>query len=256
MPFVSILLPYYKKESYVFQTIETILKQTFRNFELIIIFDEYFKKHHPIYEKLNNLKKKDKRIKIILNKKNLGVAKSRNRGLLLSKGKYIAFIDSDDLWHKRKLEIQIKFMIKNKLKFCHTNYHVINKFNQRIGIFNAPKNLSYSQLINSCDIGLSTVMIEKSIIDFVKFPLLKTKEDYVVWLSLAKKNIPILSLNKPLTYWRNTPNSLSSSMKQRTLDAFRVYYKYEKLNFIYSLFLVIKLIFKSIIKKLNIYLLK
>ena len=254
MPFVSILLPYFKKENYVFQTIETILKQTFKKFELIIIFDEYFKNYHPVYEKLKKLKKKDKRIRIILNKKNIGVSKSRNKGLFLSRGKYIAFIDSDDLWHKKKLEVQLKYMIKNKLKFSHTNYYVINEYNKRIGKFIAPKQLTYNQLIKSCDIGLSTVMIERSIIKLCNFPNLKTKEDFVVWLNLSKKNINIRALNRYFTSWRNTNNSLSASIVQRFIDAYRVYRDYEKYNILKICYFTILLALKSVIKKINIYL--
>ena len=254
MPFVTILLPYYQKERYIFQAVETILKQSFRNFELIIIFDEYFRKNHQVYKKLNILRKKDKRVKIIRNKKNLGAGKSRNIGLLKSKGKYIAFIDSDDLWHKKKLEIQTKFMIKNKLKFCHTNYYVVNELNQRIGKFKAPKKLIYKELIKSCDIGLSTVMIERSILKLCQFPKLKTKEDFVVWLNLSKKNISIISLNKYLTCWRSTENSQSSSIMQRLVDSFKVYRYFEKFSILKTYYFIILLILNSITKKINIYL--
>jgi teichuronic acid biosynthesis glycosyltransferase TuaG len=254
MPFVSILLPYYKNEPYVFQTIKSVLRQTYQNFELIIIFDEYFKGHHPVYQKLKDLRKKDKRIKILLNKKNLGVSKSRNKGLLSSKGKYIAFIDSDDLWNKKKLKLQIDFMIKNKLKFCHTNYYVIDKYNHKIGKFFAPKELKYSQLIKSCDIGLSTVIIDRTIVKYCKFPNIKTKEDFVVWLRLAKKKIQIISLNRYLTYWRSTDNSLSSPIIQRLSDAFKVYRYFQEFNLFKTFYFTILLALKSVMKKINIYL--
>ena len=254
MPLISILLPYYKKEKYIWKTIRSVLNQSFKNFELIIIFDEYFKKRHEVFEKLKGLKKKDDRIKIILNNKNLGVSASRNKGLQKAKGNYVAFIDSDDLWNKKKLEIQILYMIKNKLKFCHTNYYVINKYEKRIGQFNAPKNLNYDHLIKSCDIGLSTVIIHKSILNFCKFPKLKTKEDYVVWLRLSKKKIPIISLNRYLTSWRSTSDSLSSSIFQRLIDAYRVYRFFEKFSLIKSYYFLFLLTTKSMIKKINIYL--
>lgn len=253
MPLVSILLPYYNNEKYVFKTINSVLKQTYKRFELIIIFDEYLEIKHNVYNKLLKLKKKNKKIKIILNKKNLGVAISRNIGISKSKGKYIAFIDSDDLWNKKKLEVQVNFMKKNNLKFSHTNYNIINEKDKIIGKFYSPKKLTYSKLINSCDIGTSTVMIDRSVIHLCKFPKLKTKEDFVVWLRLAKKNISITSIDKFLTYWRSTSGSLSSSIPQRLFDAFKVYNHYENFNIIKSIVLTINLSLYSLIKKIKIY---
>ena len=101
MSLVSIVLPYYENEKYIFKTINSILNQTYKKFELIIIFDEYFKTQNKVYEKLIKLRKKNKKLKIILNKKNLGVSLSRNIGISRSKGKFIAFIDSDDIWNKK-----------------------------------------------------------------------------------------------------------------------------------------------------------
>ncbi len=253
MPLVSIILPYYDNEKYIFKTINSVLKQTYKRYELIIIFDEYFRIKHNVYDKLLKLKKKNKKIKVILNKKNLGVGISRNIGIFKSKGKYIAFIDSDDLWDKKKLETQVNFMKKNNLKFSHTNYNIINKKDQIIGKFVSPKQLTYSKLINSCDIGTSTVMIDRSIIHMCKFPKLKTKEDFVVWLRFAKKNISIISIDKFLTYWRSTGRSLSSSITQRFYDAFKVYHHYENFNVIKSIFFTVNLSLHSLIKKIKIY---
>ncbi len=253
MSLVSIVLPYYENEKYIFKTINSILNQTYKKFELIIIFDEYFKTQNKVYKKLIKLKKKNKKLKIILNKKNLGVSLSRNIGISRSRGKFIAFIDSDDIWNKKKLEVQIKFMIKNNLKFTYTNYNVIDKNGKIIGKFESPKKLTYLKLLNSCDIGTSTVVFERSIAKLCKFPRLKTKEDYVVWLRLAKKKIKIAGINLFLTDWRSSPGSLSSSILQRFFDAFKVYNHYENFGIIKSIFLTLNLSFYSLIKKIKIY---
>ena len=129
MDLVSIIMPYFKKKKYINQAIDSVIKQTYKNFELIIIYDDENK------EDLNFLKKiikKDKRIKLYINKKNLGVGRSRNKGIKLSKGSLIAFLDSDDLWTRNKLKRQIFFMKKNLLDISHTSFHIINSNNKII----------------------------------------------------------------------------------------------------------------------------
>ena len=118
-------------------------------------------------------------------------------------------------------------------------------------MINAKNNISYNDLISSCDIGLSTVMLHKSIKKFCIFPQLKTKEDYVVWLRLSKRKIKLFGLKKILTSWRKTNSSLSSSNFQKLMDAFRVYYYYEKVDFIKSIYLVIMLSLSAIKKNIQ-----
>ena len=123
-----------------------------------------------------------------MNKKNLGAGMSRNKGIKISKGEYLAFIDSDDIWHPEKLKLQISFMIKNKVLISHTSYNIIDFSDTKIGYRNA-RRIEYKDLIKSCDIGLSTVMIKKSLLKNNHFAKLKTKEDFVLWLKLAKRII-------------------------------------------------------------------
>ena len=126
MDLVSIIIPYYKKKKYIELAINSVIRQTYTNFELIIIYDDENK------EDLNFLKKiikKDKRIKIYINKNNLGAGPSRNKGIKLSKGSLIAFLDADDLWLHNKIQKQIFFMKKNSIDVSHTSYHIINANN-------------------------------------------------------------------------------------------------------------------------------
>ena len=220
-PLVSVVMPYFKKINFFEQAYYSVQNQSYKNFEIIIIYDDPYKKD------LENLKKivKKKNTKIIINKKNLGAGASRNKGIKIAKGQYIAFIDSDDLWKKDKIKLQIKFMIENNCNFSHTSYSVINKNKKFIGIRKAKKKLSFNKLLNSCDIGLSTVIINKKILKKLKFPKIKTKEDFVLWLNISKKH-EIIGLNKNLASWRKLDNSLSSNLKQKLIDGFRVYYIY------------------------------
>ena len=245
MNLVSIIMPYYNKEFYFRKSINSVLNQSYKNFELIIIFDD-------ILERYANFKKlipRDKRIKVYINKKNLGAGKSRNLGIKKSKGKFIAFIDSDDLWKKNKLYSQLKFMNNNNLKFSHTSYNVIDKNGLLLKKISAKKNMNYSDLVRSCDIGLSTVIVRAKLIKKNLFPAIKTKEDYVVWLKLAKKQNIIMGLNKYLTNWRKLSNSLSSSTFQKVVDAYRVYRYYERESIIKTIYHIFILSINSFKKK-------
>ena len=246
MDLVSIIIPYYKKKSFFKDTINSVKSQRYKNLEIIVIFDDDDPDEFKFIKK--NCEN-DKRIKIIKNNKNQGVPYSRNLGIRISKGKYIAFIDSDDKWKKNKILTQINFMKKNKIKFCFTSYNLISSNGKIYGVINAKNNISYNDLISSCDIGLSTVMLHKSIKKFCIFPQLKTKEDYVVWLRLSKRKIKLFGLKKILTSWRKTNSSLSSSNFQKLMDAFRVYYYYEKVDFVKSIYLVLMLSLNAIKKK-------
>ena len=244
-------MPYFNKKFFFKESLNSVLEQSFKNYEIIIIFDGG---DETDLKFINKIIKNKKFIKLIINKKNIGAGFSRNKGINIAKGKYIAFLDCDDLWKKNKLEKQIRFMKKNNSKFCHTNYYLIDENSKSYGLIKVKKELSYSKLMNSCDIGLSTVLLEKKLLLNYKFTNLKTKEDYALWLKLAKSPIKIEGLNLNLAYWRNTKNSLSSSLVQKLFDAFRVYYLYEKKNLIYSFSCVIRLSSYALFKKINSYL--
>ena len=238
MDLISVIMPFYKKREYFKQSLLSVINQTYQNIEIIIIFDDNYNSDIEFIQKFLDL---DKRIKLIDNKKNLGVAISRNKGIEISKGDYVAFLDCDDYWDKNKLEKQYNFMCNNKILFSHTTYQIINTKNEIIGKNIIKKQLSYKDLINSCDIGLSTVLMKKEILSISKFKQISTKEDYALWLELSRNGVSIHGLDEPLTYWRVTNNSLSSSFLTKVINGFQVYYKFEKNNLFKSLILVINL---------------
>ena len=243
---ISVIIPFYKKRKYFIKTINSLKNQSYKNYEVIVVYDDTDKSDLIFVTKiLKNIKKK----KILINKKNLGVGLARNEALRYSQGSFVAFLDADDVWHKNKLELQMKFMKKHKIDFSYTSYQVIDKNEKIIKKIYAPKSIDYNKLIYSCDIGLSSVMISKKLLNKNKFKNLKTKEDYLLWLILSKNKIKMLGMNKILFSWRKTQNSLSSSIFQKLKDAFLIYNGYLKFNLKKSIFLTIILSINFIRKR-------
>ena len=246
MEIISVIMPYHKKRHYVKESVKSILDQTYKNFEILIIYDDEDKSDLNYIKDIENL---DRRISLIVNDKKIGAGFSRNLGIEKSKGSFIAFLDCDDVWHKNKLEFQLKFMLEKKLAITHTSYSIIDKNNSVVGKREAKTNLDYDLLLKSCDIGLSTVMMKKNLFNNNnRFPNTITKEDYIFWLRLTKSGYKIKSLNLNLTNWRKLKNSLSSSVIQKLFDGFLVYYKYMNFNFITSFFCLIRLSIYSLFK--------
>ena len=234
MELVSVIIPYFRKKKYITETISSVLRQTYEYLEVIIVYDDETKVDLDF---IYNLKNKDSRIKIITNPLNLGTGESRNIGITNAKGSYIAFVDADDIWDSKKIELQLSYMMSNNYSFTHTSYKIINSENKIVGHRKAKNFENYQSLLGSCDIGLSTVMIKKNIFtNDLKFPNLKTKEDFVLWLKFLKKNYKVFGINTDLTSWRKLNNSLSSSTLQKLIDGFNVYHKFMKFNFIRSLY--------------------
>ena len=245
---ISIIMPYYKKNLFLKRTIQSILNQTYQNFEIILIDDEQSKNSFNFLEEISNL---DTRIELIVNKENLGAGYSRNIGIKKSKGEYIAFCDCDDLWKPTKLEVQLDFIKKSNLDFSFTSYDIIDEKDKKIGYRKADSEINFERLKNSCDIGLSTVLLKKEILqgENYKFPNLVTKEDYVLWLKLAKNGVKMMGINQNLSSWRKSKNSLSSSIIQKLLDAYKVYRIYLEYGRLKSIFYLINLSINFIIKK-------
>ena len=237
MNLVSVIIPYYRKKEFILKSVNSVLKQSYKNFEIIIIYDDREKEDLDLIKKIVSI---DKRIKLIINKKSLGAGLSRNRGIKKAKGDFISFIDSDDLWERKKLELQIKFMKKNNYSISHTSYNIIDIDNNLLAKRTAKNFFNVSELLKSCDIGLSSVIVRREIlIGECLFVSLKTKEDFVLWLNILKKNFKIGGLRKNLMYWRKLDKSLSTSTIQKLFDGYSVYYRYMKFNWVKSLYYLI-----------------
>jgi len=245
---ISVIIPFYKKENFFLYAYKSALNQSYKNIEIIIICDD------PDLKAINFLKKnlRENNTKVFFNKKNYGVSYCRNLGIKKSSGDYIAFLDSDDLWKKNKLKLQILWMIKNNIKISHTSYEIINDHNVKIGKQTAKNKLNYNELLKCCYIGTSTVIAKKKLFKNIRFPKISTQEDYITWLKLSKSNT-IYGLKNNLSFWRKSKNSLSGNIITKLLNGFLVYYKYQKKNIFLAVISLIIMIYHSFKKKIDNY---
>lgn len=242
-PLVSIIMPAYNSDNTIANSIDAVLEQTYKNWELIIINDCSTDSTKEIVSTYAY----DERLIIINNEKNKGIAISRNRGISKAKGKYICFLDSDDLWSHNKLEIQVAYMEKENLSFTYTSNNVIDKFGNIIGYYQCPYKLDYKDLLKCNKIHTLTVMIKREIFENIEMPNVK-HEDYATWLIILSKGVTAYGIDANLASYRKLQNSKSSN-KLRTLNwTFTIYRNILNKNIICSTLYLIRFIFFTLYK--------
>ena len=231
-PFVDIILPNYNKNKYLAESVNSVINQTYKNWKLFIVDDHSTDNSREILKKYKN-----DNIKIIYLSKNKGVSLCRNLAMRKSNSKYIAFIDSDDYWSSDKLKKQIEFMEKFNHPFTYTNYTPFTIKNEKI-IFlkeiNAPKTFNFNQFINNTSIGMSSVIIERSLVGTTRFRKLKICEDYFFKCQILKKNIAI-KLDKNTMFYRITKGSLQSNKLRNLYSVWNINKTYNHLSFFKNL---------------------
>ncbi|GIN96857.1 glycosyl transferase [Siminovitchia terrae] len=232
---VSIIMPAYNAEKYIAYSIESIIAQDYPNWELLVVDDCSNDGTRKILEKYSNL---DNRIKLISLDNNCGVAKARNIAINNSNGKYIAFLDSDDIWHPDKLTEQISFMSKNNYPFSFTSYELIDAEGQETKkIINAPPKVDYQGLLKGNIIGCLTVVIDKGHYQNISMPVIK-HEDYATWLQLLKGGSTAYGMSKVLAQYRKTNTSVSSNKVKSVLWTWNIYRSYLQLGLFKSVFCI------------------
>ena len=231
-PQVSIVVPVFNAEKFLAETIQTISDQTYENWELLLINDCSTDNSEAVAKTFL----KDKRIHWINLKKNSGAAISRNKGIELADGRYIVFIDADDLWKKNKLEKQLSFMQKKDCAFSFTSYEFADengKPNGKKAI--VPKKISYKQALKNTTIFTSTVMLDMNKLskEDIKMPNVPS-EDTAAWWKILKKIDFAYGISEIYTYYRRSKNTLSSSKTTAIKRIWFLYRKVEKLNLLTS----------------------
>lgn len=231
---VSIILPNFNSSEHILSTIKSVKNQNYHAWRLIIVDDC---SNMQTKKQLNKIKN-NKKIKIIWLKKNRGAAYCRNLAIKNSKSKYIAFIDSDDIWEKNKLKLQLKYMEQNNLDFTYTNYKTIGLKLRKI---NLPSKFNFEQFTKNTSIATSTMMIKRNIIKGVKFTNTPICEDYYFKCKILKKIEFAYCLKNYLSKYRIRENSLQSNKFKNFYWIWKINNKFNKFNFfqnINSLFFI------------------
>lgn len=250
---VSIITPSYNTADYIGVTIESALNQTYENWEMIIVDDcSTDNTDAVVYNYLLNNSKVNGRIKYLKNKYNSGAAVSRNRALLEAKGRWIAFLDSDDIWEKEKLEKQILFMESNNYHFSYTQYEEIDEKNNALGVIvTGPSRISKFGMYAYCWPGCLTVMYDKNIIGTVQIENIKKNNDYAIWLKVCKIADGYL-LNEKLAKYRKRKGSISNHRYTALIKwHYKLWRKAEGKNPVFSLFWTGVNMFFGIYKKIK-----
>ncbi|WP_281699511.1 glycosyltransferase family 2 protein [Cetobacterium somerae] len=244
-PLVSIITPSYNSEKFIKETIESVLNQTYINWELLIVDDCSTDESPKIIKEYSKI---DHRIKYLRNEKNSGPAITRNRGLDIAKGKYIAFLDSDDFWDKQKLELQIDFMEKNNLSITHSDYFFTDCSGKIIKKLETSNEIDYKKLLRGNQFKTMTMMMKKSFIGNTKLPNIK-HEDYAFFLDLLKKQVVSKKVPNSLAMCRLREKSVSSNKMKSAIWTWNIYRKYEKFKLVKSLYYFINYSFNGLKKR-------
>lgn len=225
---VSIITPSYKSKRFISQTIDSVLAQTYQNWEMIIVDDVSPDNSNKIIEEYC---KKDSRIKLIKLEKNSGPAVARNKAIEESKGRYIAFLDADDMWKSEKLEKQIKFMQEKDCILSYTSYETMSEEGALQNKFiNPPLKLSYKDLLKSNYIGCLTAIYDTQKVGKVYMPLIKKRQDYGLWLRILKKTDFAYGMEESLAIYRIMSDSVSSNKFKLLKYHYKLFTEFEDIS--------------------------
>jgi teichuronic acid biosynthesis glycosyltransferase TuaG len=247
---ISIVMPAYNCEKHVVEAINSVLAQTYQNWELLVLDDGSKDNTLQIINEFGN---KDSRIMPLQNDKNMGVSAARNRGIELASGDWIAFLDSDDIWEPSKLEKQLRVAYENSAEFIFTGSSYINKEGKPFtGIFEVPEKVSYKKLRNQNVISCSSVLVKKKYFENIKMEKDEMHEDYAVWLSILKLGVEAYGVNEPLLIYRISKSSKSGN-KIKTIKMTYKVFRFIGVNPIGAVYFMMRHVTASVVKYKRIF---
>lgn len=247
---VSIITPVYNCEKFIIQTIKCVQEQTYTNWEMLLVDDCSTDNSKDIIKEFTE---KDKRIKYYKLKENKGAGYARNKALKESKGRFVAYLDSDDLWKKEKLEKQVNFMLKNNYAFTCTDYEKIDEFGNSLNkIIKIPKVVYYNLYLRNTIIQTVGVMVDTKMTGkkILQMPNIRRRQDAATWSKLLKNDFNCYQVPENLSYYRVVKNSLSSNKFKAIKMNWYWYRRIEKLSLLKSVYCFLGYAFNAIKKRI------
>lgn len=246
---VSIITPVYNASRFIEETIKSVQAQTYKEWEMILVDDC---STDNSYEIINRYSKEDDRIKYIRLEKNSGAAVARNTAISNAKGKYIAFLDSDDIWYENKLEKQINFMKDKNIGFSFTSYELMSEDGELLNkTINVPNQIDYNKYLKNTIIGCLSVIIDIEKLGDFRMPNIRSNQDMATWLYIMKDRKCIAyGLNECLAKYRLVNGSISNNKVKAAKSVWNVYRNIENLSFIKSSYVFVGYAINAVLKRL------
>lgn len=246
-PLVSIIMPSYNAELFIAESIESVLHQTYKNWELLITDDCSSDKTPDIVKSYCS---KNPRIDFVIAKQHSGIASTRNQCLARVKGRFVAFLDNDDLWYPEKLEKQVRFMLDKDISFSYSEYELLKEDGTPKGkTIKTAGVVDYDKYLKNTIIGSGTIMLDTDKIGRLQMPYNATSDDMALWCKILKDGHCAHPIKEVLMKYRVRSNSASANKLKAAKDVWLVYRKQEKLPFFYALTCFCCYAFNAIIKR-------
>lgn len=249
---VSIITPSWNSERYIVDTIKSVQNQTYKNWEMIIVDDCSTDNTVDIVE---NIAKDDPRIKVFMQPTNGGAAKARNKSLKESTGRYVAYLDADDIWKPEKLEKQVAFMKAKSCGFSCASYEVIDNFgnllNKQVHMLPEVDYIGFltNNLLQTVGIMVDTKIIEKK---YLVMPDIRRRQDAATWLQILKAGYKCYGIDEILAQYRRANNSLSSNKLKAVKGIWKLYREIEHLPLPFSCYCFVRYAFLAVWKRIYI----
>jgi len=242
-------MPSYNAEAFIAESIESVLRQTYTNWELVIVDDA---SDDGTCDIIKRFSAQDDRIQFEIKPQHSGIADTRNQCIRLAKGRFLAFLDSDDIWLPEKLEHQLQFMASRGIGLSYSTYECIDETGNRLNkTIKAEDDLDYEAYLRNTIIGCSTVMLDKTVVGDVEVPRFRTSEDTATWLQILKKGFKAYAIEPTLVLYRIRRKSASSNKLKASADLWKVYRQQENLSLCKAIECFLSYAFHAIKKRLR-----